>query len=165
LPKFTLDGVMVSPACTPLAVKGITAELPCVLVTVTFPVTDSAALGLNVRFTAAFCPGASIMGIDIPLAVTSVALTLICEMVTLVFPLFVTVTLFEVDFPALTLPKLTFAGFAEIVTSDATPVPLKTTAFGEFGALLKMLTLPPWLPAVVGANSTLNAALFPTPIV
>jgi hypothetical protein len=136
-----------------------------VLVTVTLPVTVSADFGLNVRFIDAFCPGAKVMGVVIPLMTTSFAFTLISAMVVLKFPLFVSVTLFVLELPALTLAKLKLVGLAEIVTAAATPVPLKATVFGEFGALLAMVMLPPKLPAVVGANSTLNVAVLPIAIV
>jgi hypothetical protein len=57
--------------------------------------------------------------------------------------------------------KLKLVGLAESVTVAAAPVPLRATALGEFGALLVMLTLPAKLPAVVGANKTLNVAVPP----
>lgn len=47
----------------------------------------------------------------------------------------------------------------------AVPVPLKDTVVGEFGALLVIVTLPVRLPAVVGANRTLNVAVPPAAIV
>jgi hypothetical protein len=87
------------------------------------------------------------------------------EIVMFELPLFVTVTLFELVPPALTVPKLRLVGLAEIVADAATPVPSKLTAFGEFGALLDTETLPLRLPPVVGANNTLNVAVFPAAIV
>ncbi len=76
LPKFTLEGVIVSPACRPLPVTGITALDPWELVTVTFPLIVSAAFGLKARFMTVFFPAARTIGVEIPLAVTSFALTL-----------------------------------------------------------------------------------------
>jgi hypothetical protein len=96
-----------------------------------------------------------------PLAFTSCALTLICEIVTLALPPFVSVTVLTLELPALMLPKLKLVGLAESVTVAATPVPLTATVVGELGALLAIPTLPVILPAVVGANSTLNVALCP----
>jgi hypothetical protein len=81
------------------------------------------------------------------------------------FPLFVTVTLFELVLPALTFPNVKFAGLAVIATDAVTPVPLNPITAGELAALLAMLTLPLMLPAVVGVNDTLNAAVFPAAIV
>ena len=165
LPKFTLAGVTVNAACRPVPLMGITALVPCVVVTVTLPVTVSAAVGLNVRLSAAVWPGVRVLGVVIPLAVTSFALTVICEMVTFALPLFVRVTLFALGVPALTFPKLRLEGVAEMVTEAATPVPLSETVVGEFGALLAIVTLPVRLPAVAGANRTLNVALPPAAIV
>ena len=110
---------------------------------------------------AAFCPAANVNGAVMPLVLKSLAFTVTCESVTLVFPLLVIVTLLEVELPALTFVKLTLVGFDEIVTDAAVPVPLKDKIFGEFGALLVMLTVPVRLPAAVGANSTLNVAVPP----
>lgn len=160
-PKLALPGVTVSAAWTALPLTGRTTLLPCELVTVTFPVTVSEAVGLKATFSVAFCPGAKVVGVDMPLIVTSFALTLICEMVTLELPLFVSVTLLELELPALTLPKLTAVGLADMVTVAAVPVPLKATTVGELGALLAMLTLPLSAPAVVGANRAENVVLCP----
>ncbi|HEY4978236.1 MAG TPA: hypothetical protein VII25_03640, partial [Candidatus Acidoferrum sp.] len=135
-PKLTLEGVSVTPAWTPLPLTGITALDPCVLETVTFPVTVSAAEGLNVKFSAAFCPGVNVSPVAIPLAFTSLAFTLTCEIVTLALPLFVIVTLLELELPELTLPKLMLLGLGDIVTDAATPVPLTATTFGELSASL-----------------------------
>jgi len=114
---------------------------------------------------AALCPAFNVTGVDIPETLKSFAFTETWESVTLVLPLLVTVTLLEVLVPAFTLAKLTLAGLAESVTAAATPVPASTTAFGEFGALLEMLTLPARLPAVVGAKSTLKVVLAPAAMV
>ena len=152
-------------ACTPLPLTGITALDPCVVVTVTLPVTVSDVEGLNVTFIAAFWPGVSVIPLEIPLALTSFALTFTCDIVTFALPLLVIVTLLELELPLFTLPKLTLLGLGDIVTDAANPVPLTLTTFGELGALLAMLTLPLRVPAVVGANSRLNDALDPAPIV
>lgn len=69
------------------------------------------------------------------------------------------------ELPVLTLPKLSEAGFAEIVPVAATPVPLTATDTGDFGALLAMVTLPLVVPAVCGAYCTLNVLLCPAAIV
>jgi hypothetical protein len=164
-PKLTEEGVRPIAACTPLPVTGMTALVPCVVVTVTFPVTVSDPEGLNVTLIAAFCPGVNVCPLVIPLALTSFALTLTCEIVTFELPLLVIVTLLELELPKLTLPKLTLLGFGDIVTEAASPVPLTLTTLGELGALLAIVTLPASAPAVVGANSKLKVALDPAPIV
>lgn len=164
-PKLALDGVTPNAGCRPFPETAITAFVPCALATVIFPVTFSEEIGLNVMFIDVFCPAASVTGVVIPLTLKSFALTLTCESVTLVFPLFEMATLFEVELPALTFVKLTLVGLADSVTVAAVPVPLRDTAFGEFGALLTRLTVPTRLLAVVGANRTLNVVLPPAAIV
>lgn len=77
----------------------------------------------------------------------------------------VTVTLFELELPALTFVKLRLLGFEDNVTDAAVPVPLSASTLGELGALLAMLTVPLRLPAVVGANRTLNVAVPPAAMV
>ena len=59
------------------------------------------------------------------------------------------------------LVKLKLFVLADRVTVAAVPVPLSDTVVGEFGALLVMVTVPVRLPAVVGANKTLNVAVPP----
>lgn len=164
-PKLALAGVMVSPACTPVPATGITALVPCELATVMLPAMFSALFGLNTTLIVAFCPAFNVTGAVIPLTVTSFALTLICEIVKLLFPLFVTVTLFVLELPAFTFPKLRLVGFDESVTDAAVPLPLSATTLGEFAALLVMLTDPVRLPEVVGANTTLNVAFAPAAMV
>lgn len=165
LPKLTVAGVTVSAACTPVAVMATTVLDPCEVLTVTLPVTVSAAFGANVRLRVAVCPAVKVIGVVMPLGLTSLALTVICEMLTVEFPTFVIVTLFALELPAFTFPKLKLVGEAVMLTEAAVPVPLNTTEFGEFGALLATNTLPARLPAVVGANKTLNVALCPAAIV
>jgi hypothetical protein len=126
-----------------------------------FPVMFSEALGLKVTFIEAFWPAAKVTGKDMPLAVKSLAFTATCEIVRLVLPLFVMVTLLELEEPALTPENVRLLGFEDIVTEAAVPPPLSAKTFGEFGALLLMLTVPDWLPAVVGANKTLKVAVPP----
>ena len=62
--------------------------------------------------------------------------------------------------PTCTLPKLRLVGFAEIVPS-AVAVPDKETVSNGFDALLVTVSVPVGLPAVVGANTTLNDLLAP----
>jgi len=161
LPRLALVGVMARPACNPVPETGITVLAPSELVTVMFPLTVSEVDGLNLTVSDVACPGVSVVGNVKPLVVTSFALTLSCEIVTLLLPLFVSVTVFEFDVPAFTLPKLTLVGLADIVTDAATPVPLRETVLGEFGALLTIFIVPLRLPAVVGAKVALKVVLCP----
>jgi hypothetical protein len=85
----------------------------------------------------------------------------ICEMVTLALPVSVIVKLCEAELPVFTLPKLRPDGLSESVSVEATPVPLKTTAVGEFGALLTRERLPATVPADCGKNCTLNVVDVP----
>lgn len=82
-------------------------------------------------------------------------------MVTLELPVLVRTTLFVLEFPTFKLPKLKLVGLAEMVTVEATPVPLKEIVAGEFGALLVTLIVPDKLPAVVGAKTALKVVLAP----
>jgi hypothetical protein len=78
-----------------------------------------------------------------------------------VLPVFVIVSFLVDDVPVLTFPNARLVPLNESVCAVATPVPLRATVVGEFGALLTMLTVPVRLPAVVGANTALNVALAP----
>ena len=165
LPKLALDGVTVSPGCTPTPLTGITADAPVELETVTFPVILSDAVGLKFTLMTAFWPAFSVIGVAMPDTLKSLALTEIVETVTLLLPLFVMVTFLEPLLPALIFVNETLVGFVVSVTEAATPVPVKETPFSEFDALLVMVTLPANVPAVVGANNTLKVALAPAAIV
>jgi hypothetical protein len=67
----------------------------------------------------------------------------------------------EVELPFVMLPKLRLLGFTLIVRVAATPVPLRATVAGEFGALLTIETEPLTLPAACGAYFTLKFPLWP----
>jgi hypothetical protein len=87
--------------------------------------------------------------------------TLICEKFRLELPLFLSVTGIEPLLPTATFPKLTLDGLAEICGCVCVPVPLNAILSGDPGALLETDTLPLALTAVVGANVTLNEAVWP----
>lgn len=93
-----------------------------------------------------------------PLRLYPVPPMLTWEIVTLVPPVFVTVSDNDELFPTITLPKLRLAGLALSVPS-VTPVPDKGIVKVGFEPLDVMVTDPVALPAVVGANLTLNVAL------
>jgi len=96
-----------------------------------------------------------------PLTAKSFAFTLTWEIVKLVFPLFTRDTVLELELPAVIPVKVRLFGLVDNVTDAAVPVPLSANTFGEFGALLEMLTVPVCAPAVLGAKSTLNVAVLP----
>jgi hypothetical protein len=75
LPKLELDGVMLNAACTPLPVTGMTALAPCVFETVTFPLTLSLLVGLNITVIDVACEGVKVTGVVIPDTLTSFAFT------------------------------------------------------------------------------------------
>jgi hypothetical protein len=83
-----------------------------------------------------------------------------CEMVTLA-ELAVKVTGKETLLPVVKVPKLSEVELAASVPTGATPVPLTATFEGEFVASLKIVSVPVTAPETVGANLTLNDALWP----
>ena len=165
LPKLALEGVRLMPACRPVPLTAITVLPPTEFVTVTFPETVSAAVGLNATVSVCVCPGVKVSGVVTPLVVTSFALTVTCEIVTFAVPLLVSVTLLELVVPALTLPKARLVGFADSDTVPAVPLPLSATVRGEPGALLVIVIVPGKLPTVVGAKRALNVAVAPAAMV
>src|SRR5271165_3896351 len=84
-----------------------------------------------------------------------------CEIWTLEFPVFVMTTLCEDVPPVLTFPKLRLVVLKESVCVVAMPVPLKARTAGEFGALLRIDTLPDTVPAEAGWYCTLNVVEVP----
>ena len=76
-------------------------------------------------------------------------------------PVFVIVTFFVDELPVFTFPNARLDELNETVCVAATPVPLRATVAGEFGALLAILTVPERFPAVVGANTALNVEVAP----
>lgn len=81
----------------------------------------------------------------------------------LAFPPFVKVTVCELLFPVITLPKLTLVGLG--VSCGCMPVPLNVMLAGEPGALLVIDIVPEALPLVVGANFAVKEVLPPAAIV
>jgi len=63
--------------------------------------------------------------------------------------------------PVLTFPKLRLVALKESVCVVAMPVPLKARTAGEFGALLRIDTLPDTVPAEAGWYCTLNVVEVP----
>jgi hypothetical protein len=148
-------------ACTPLPVNEIVVGEPvALLVTKILPLALPAVTGSKITLNVRFCDGLSVTGAPAPLSeYTAVPLTAICEICTLELPVFAMVSLCVADVPVFTLPKPIFVELKERVSVCATPVPLRATEAGEFGALLKILTVPVRLPAVVGANTALKVTL------
>ena len=84
-------------------------------------------------------------------------------MVTFALPVFVMVTFCEAEVvPVVTLPKLRLAGLMPRVRVAAIPVPVRPTAVGELGALLKIEMLPDTAPTEVGRKATVIMVCCPT---
>jgi hypothetical protein len=148
--------------CTPVPDSVTLAGEPLALLTIeTLPVTLPAADGLNCTVIVVRCEGERVTGVLAPLKVNPEPLMLICEMVTFELPVSVMVTVCEAELPLFTLPKLKLDELSESVRAEATPVPLKTTAVGEFGALLTRERVPATVPADCGENCTLNVVDVP----
>ena len=80
LPKLKLVGLTVSPACAPVPESEIVAGEPvALLVTVTLPLEDPAALGVNTTPNVKVCDGVSVAGTLTPVSVYPVPLTVIEE--------------------------------------------------------------------------------------
>ena len=148
--------------CTPVPESEIVAGDPvALLVTVTLPFNAPAVLGSKMTLNVSVWLGVSVAGVPAPLSVYPAPLTLIREICTFELPVFVIVSVFVDDVPVFTLPNARLEELSDKVCVAATPVPLRATVVGEFGALLTMLTVPVRLPAVVGANTALNVTLAP----
>jgi len=80
-------------------------------------------------------------------------------MFSVVFPVFVSVTFCVELLPTFTLLNATDAGLIPNCASGAVPIPLSPKTNGDPGAVLVIETLPLSVPAVVGANETLNDAV------
>ena len=76
-------------------------------------------------------------------------------------PVSVSVTVFVELLPSLTLPKFRLLALTDSVCVEATLLPLSAIVAGELAALLDRTRLPVTLPAVCGANCTLNELLCP----
>ena len=126
-----------------------------------FPEIFSEAEGLKVTVIGVLWPAFNVIGVVTPLTTKSFAFTLTCEMVRVELPLLLSVTVFALELPALIPVKVKLFGHGDSVTEAAVPVPLSDNTFGEFGALLKILTVPVCAPAAVGAKRALNVAVPP----
>jgi len=147
---------------TPVPVSVIVPGEPeALLVTVMLPLDAPAALGSKIALKVKVCDGFSVTPLA-PLSEYPVPLTVIEEICTEELPVFVIVSLKVAVVEAMfTLPNASVGALNDRVLVAATPVPLKATVDGEFGALLAMVTVPVRLPAAVGANTALNVTLAP----
>lgn len=135
--------------------------LPAVLPIAMDPAALPVPVGENVTFSAAVCPGASIVLAPAPLALNPAPVTATLEIVRFALPAFVSVTPCELLLPTTTLPKSRLLALALNSGVEATAEPLAEITNGELAASLASETEPVTFPAEVGANTTLNVVLWP----
>jgi hypothetical protein len=135
----------------PLALREATVgELRALLATDTVPEMLPTTVGANWIPRLLDCPGANVSGKLNPLTLKPAPETVACEILKLVVPELVRVTVWLPAVPTVTFPKLRALGVIESVRF--TPLPLRETLVGEFGAVLSNETVPVALPVMVGAN-------------
>jgi hypothetical protein len=157
LPKLKLVVLALSTNVVAVAVPvtGIERGEPGALLEIEMvPVSVPAAEGLNEALKVALLPAPMVDDEMLP-TLKPVPETLIPETVTLAVPVFLSVTVCELEAPAVMLPNEMLDG--EAATAPCAPVP--DSAMVTLGALLLTVTLPDALPADVGSNATLSVAV------
>jgi hypothetical protein len=117
LPKERLAGLAPSDsvAADPVPDRPIVSEDGVPLVaSVMLPLVDAEDEGVNTASNVALLPAAIVLDVERPVWLNPVPETVTWENVRVALPLFVSVIGCELLFPALTVPKLTLDGFAEI---------------------------------------------------
>jgi hypothetical protein len=125
------------------------------------PTTLPVAVGANVTFSAAVCPGTNVVFAPAPLTLNPAPLTITLEIIRFVFPLFVSVAPSEVLLPTTTLPKSRLLVLEVSSAVVAVALALMEITSGELGALLVSEIDPVTFPAELGVNTTLNVAFLP----
>jgi hypothetical protein len=136
-------------------------EFVALLVIVALPFTAPGEVGSNDTVRVAFWLGVSVKPAGTPEPVKPVPVTIALEIVTFELPVFVSVTIWETVVPSFTLPKVRLELLALSVRVVTEPVPVKSIASGEFGALLTREIDPEKLPVAVGVNVALKLADWP----
>jgi hypothetical protein len=134
LPKFNVDGFVVSDGCTPVPVTAITpGAFVALLDTETVPFTAPTTVGANTTESTVVCPALSVMGVAIPFAFNPAPTTATPEIVTLPVPEFVTVTVFVLLFPTFMFPNAKLVGLtlSKFVCAAVT-ASVTVTDIGEF---------------------------------
>jgi hypothetical protein len=137
------------------------ATPPALLVTAMDPTTLPVAVGANVAFSVAVCPGTNVVLAPAPLTLNPAPLTITLEIITFAFPLFVSVAPSELLLPTTTLPKSKLLVLEVSSAVAAVELPLVEITSGELGALLVSKIDPVTFPAELGVNITLNVAFWP----
>jgi len=128
---------------------------------VTLPFTGPTALGVNVTVTVALWPAAIVAGSVSPLTMNAELLAESWVIATLVLPEFVSVAVFAMLWPNVTLPNDKLLGLTSSFPA-ATPFPeTATLTIGAEARLLLSAILPAGLPAPCGVNTTVSTALCP----
>jgi len=162
LPKLKLETLNVNSSvpATPVPLRPITyGELGASLDSEIEPVTAPAPVGVKTALNVALLPAGIVKGALRPLIWNPVPVTVPCEITRFAVPPFVTVIVWELLFPTVTLPNGAFEGIAAIC--GCVPVPLNAIVNGEFGALLATETLPLALPTEAGENCAVKLMLCP----
>jgi hypothetical protein len=148
----------------PVPLRGIArGVVGALLANERLPVTFPPALGVKPTVNVTDCPGVTVRGRLSPLRLKPVPATTACEMTRFAFPGLLALTVCVFVVPSGTVPKAMLEGTTEIEgVGVATPEPLAETVAGEFEAVLSTVTLPVWLPRLVGAHTTLKLAVCPT---
>ena len=146
---------------TPVPETGIVnVGFVAVEVMVTFPLTAVEDVGVNDTVNVALFPPFNVSGVMIPLTLNPAPVIPTFETVTLDPPVFVIVSLKDPLLATLTLPKLRLVGLAASAPG-AKPVADTGTVKVGFVAVDGTVRFPLTAPADVGANDTVNVALFP----
>jgi hypothetical protein len=162
LPKLKLEELRLSVrvAATPVPLSAIdSGEFCALLVIVAEPLTAPAAVGAKLTVNVVVVFAASVVGKLKPVTLNPAPVNVSCEIVTDAVPEFVSVTVWELLVPVVTLPKAMDAGDA--FSCDCIPVPVSAIESGEFGALLTTEMLPESLPEPVGANFAVTVVDWP----
>ena len=130
------------------------------LVIVTLPVLDPAAVGVNVIARVADCPAAIVLGVVIPLIANSVPASVRTEIVRSAEPVFDNARLLVPFCPIETFPKST-EGFTDncgVLLDAVTAEADKSTTTGFATLSPETVSVPVTFPAAVAVTPTLNFA-------
>jgi hypothetical protein len=130
------------------------------LVTVNIPVGEPADAGANTTLNDLLAPAAMVNGVVTPFTLNPVPVAETCETVTVDPPELVMVSDRVLFWPTVVLAKVSGEVVAVSAPTEAA-VPDKETVSEGLDASLVTVNVPVGVPAVVGANTTLNDLLAP----
>jgi hypothetical protein len=143
----------------------LSGEFVALLATATVPGSLPAAVGANVTFNVADCPGVRIKPAETPLVVYGAPEPVTAEIVTLEFPEFVRTTGSKLLCPSVTVPKAKVLVLVVSVAVATVPIPLKETGIAVAERSLTTETVPDRAPAAFGEKTTLKVDWLPAAIV